>query len=324
MKLTNKYAIGVLVQGYEKEMLPEYLRSCQGLLDGVNNPENIIFDFCVNVQEHFEKYQDAGVLSSEITKLIEDYLPKTSVSISHRNSYLGIEYNAFYSIADYRRDLNDYYCDSVDFVLWGETDSMWPKQTLEIIESITAIESHVPKFVLNFAGRKNWDSSWDRITHPMFRNVKFVDTEEWALNTEASEKSYMTYERMNEINDIELDEIAVDVFDEPKADGSCLVISSELIRSGVNIPMALIMCGEDESFLRIAKRILGNHFVQYHVRNILRVHNRRHPRKRVGILNENNPHGFCDDRKGSWWKVMEKNSKINLENLFNQFNFIKR
>jgi hypothetical protein len=39
------------------------------------------------------------------------------------------------------------------------------------------------------------------------------------------------------------------------------------------------------------------------------------------ILNENNPQGFCDERKGDWWVELEQKSKYNLNNLFNQVKF---
>ena len=39
-----------------------------------------------------------------------------------------------YTIADYRRDFNDKYCDDVDVLMWGESDSLIPKQTFEILD----------------------------------------------------------------------------------------------------------------------------------------------------------------------------------------------
>lgn len=319
MKLKNKYIIGNLTMWYEVEMFPEYIDSCIQMMEGIENPENVTFHFCFNMQEYLEK-MDLNI-NSLFDKLREqayrlrryDYL----VEVQDKESR-----ESFYNIAAYRRDLNHNFCEQADFILWGETDSLWPKQTLQIIEAITAQE-HYPKFVLNFAGRKNWDKSWDIITHPLYKSTQFHDNDEWTLENEASEKAYMTLERMNEINDIPFDSIEIQLLPKPKADGSCLVISSDLIKSGVNIPHALIHCAEDESFLRIAKLVMGDQFVQYHVKNILRVHNRRHPRKRSYIKGENNPKGFCDERKGSWWKILEESSKKNLDNLRNQVKFIK-
>jgi hypothetical protein len=80
------------------------------------------------------------------------------------------------------------------------------------------------------------------------------------------------------------------------------------------------LCGEDTSFGEMAKKIMGDNFVQYCVKNVLRVHNRRHPRKRTGVLGEDNPRGV-QDKKGSWWGILEYASKENLDNLHKQKNF---
>lgn len=319
MNLENKYVVGCLVMWYEIEMLPEYIDSCLQMMKDVENPENVIFHFCWNFQEHLEKCETGFNPIIERFEQQIDRLLGFGVIVTDEK----ITDDEFYNIAAYRRDLNYNYCDKVDFVLWGETDSLWPKQTLEIVEQISRHPDCEPKFILNFAGRKNWDKTWDEITHPMFEKEVFVDNDDWVLENEASEKSYMTLDRMNEINNIPSEQIIIHPMDHPKADGSCLVISSDLIKSGVNIPHALIHCGEDESFMRMAKLIMGHQFVQYNVKNILRVHNRRHPKKRMYITDENNPQGFCDERKGKWWKILENSSKKNLENLRNQIKFIK-
>lgn len=330
MKLKNKYVFGCLVQFYEIEMLEEYVQSCMQMMEGVENPENVTFHFCLNLQEHLEKidweafyqkYPHArnSARSEEWKKAI--YLhsklllfqkPLESVNANVNSTCVDTS-TPFYNIAAYRRELCDQWCDKVDYVCWGETDSLWPKQTLVLMESLHAmVAEDTPKFVANFAGRKNWDSSWEVVTHPMFKRVEYNPDGEWILNNEASEKAYMTIERMNEINNIPLDTVDIVEMTEPKADGSCLIISSELIRSGVNIPRSLIHCGEDESFIQMAKIIMGSGFRQYNFNNILRVHNRRHPNKRNYILNEDNKFGFCDDRKGKWWKILEDSSKYNL------------
>lgn len=325
MKLKNKYVVGCLVMWYEVEMFPEYIKSCVQMMEGIENPENVTFHFCFNLQEHLEKYdrshgQYIDFLSK---KLVDIATPMANIPKIKTKTEIRTSQSEFYNIAKYRRDLNYNYCEKVDYVLWGETDSLWPDVTLQCIENVhETLGTETPKFILSFASRVNWDSSWNITRHPLYENIEFQDNDEWVLNNEASEKSYMSIERMNEINcngeSIELLELH-----EPKADGSCLVISSELIKSGVNIPHALLHCGEDESFLRQAKLVMGSNFRQYLVKNVLRVHNRRHPKKRMYIKNEDNPRGFCDERKGDWWKKLENSSKYNLENLRLQKKFIK-
>lgn len=315
MTLEKTYVFGCLIQGYEVEMLDEHLQSCKMMLEEIDNPENVHFDFCINLQEHFEKYENPR--KTEI-RIVDAIMRFASPDTFHVNWYVcsGNAPDYFYNIASYRRDLCHNWANKVDFVCWSETDSLWPKQTLNIVDQIASADDVVPKFLLTFAYRLNWDASWAKLVHPIFRSVKYEETDEFIFTNEASEKAYMPLSRMDAINDIPVEEIAVEAFSQPKADGSCLVISSELIRSGVNIPLGLIHCGEDESLCRMAKLVMGDEFVQYHVSNILRVHNRRHPRKRTGILNENNPKGLCSAKdKGSWWDALEQTSKFNLEHL---------
>lgn len=323
MILKNKYVIGCHIMWYEIEMVQEYVDSIISAINfyEVNNPENITVHICWNLQEYLERVDTTKIVFEELTLQLSTMLKplqkKCKVELVIKS-----DLDAWYNIAAYRRELNDSFCELTDFVIWGETDSLFPEPMFQIIEELSseATNNGINKYIVNFADRKNWDSSWDEVTHPKFRDVPFVDTEEWSINNEASSKSYMTAQRMNEINN-EAEEIEVKALYEPKFDGSCLVISSQLIMAGVNIPRALIHCGEDTAFGVMAKKILGGQFMQYCVINILRVHNRRHPNKRSYILNENNPRGFCGDRKGDWWNVLESASKYNMNNLFNQIKF---
>ena len=326
MKLANTYVIGTLVMWYEIEMLEEHVDACLQMLNGVDNPENITFHYCFNCQEYLERIdQSIHGENADITykRFLQQMMRLESVGALVMINVQRAS-DPFFNIARFRRTLNFEYCEKVDYVLWGETDSLWPASALTIIESVhERAAPTTPKFLLTFAYRRNWDSSWDGLVHPMFESIPFADDDEFVLNNEASEKSYMSMARMNEINDVPLNDITIVPRFEPKADGSCLVISSDLIRSGVNIPHGIIHNAEDIAMCEQAKLVMGHLFVQYHVSNILRVHNRRHPRKRTGIMDENNPSGFCDDRKGSWWKMLESSSNYNHQHLRNQTKLLK-
>jgi hypothetical protein len=347
MKLKNKYVFGLLTQYYELSMLDEHIKSCVQMLEGIENPENVTFDFCFSTQEHYEKIDwdyfrkkypahlkynhtniDKETLESDIfkRKIFNDSIRELQNIAIRTFNQIGVGYvtgncktsnSKFYNIADARRDLNYKYCKEVDIIIWGECDSLYPKQTLHLLELLhERVKDITPKYIVNFSDRKLWDNSFAPV-HPMFENSIINDE----LTDEASGKSYMSLERMNEINNISIDEVVVDTFTEPRFDGSCVCFSSELIKSGVNIPHSLLLAGEDTSIGIIAKKLLGDNFVQYNFKNVLHVHNRRHPNKRTGILNETNPNGFCDERKGNWWKELEDKSKYNLNNLFNQTKF---
>ena len=209
--------------------------------------------------------------------------------------------------------------------MWGETDSFFPKETFERLERISMYtnQSKLYRYVVSFAYRKMWDVGWKILEHPCFTDVKFEDTDEWNLHNKASEKCYMSIEEMNKINDSYKNVDNIITLDEPKFDGSCVVFSSDLVKSGINIPHCLLMSGEDTSFGWMAKKVLGKNYLQFHIKNILRVHNRRHPKKRNYIVGEDNKMGFCGEKdKGKWWRILEQWSKENLNNLDNpQYKF---
>ena len=51
------------------------------------------------------------------------------------------------TIADYRRWFNDYYCEKVDVLMWGETDALIPKQTFQILDNLhNNVKDNTPKY----------------------------------------------------------------------------------------------------------------------------------------------------------------------------------
>lgn len=314
MKLKHTYIVGVHVMFYEVEMISEYIDSCIGMGNFIENKENIAFHFTWNTSEYFERIDTSKITLSELDDRFSTQINRLrdigfTVIVDVKNNNTPV-----YNIADYRRDLNYHYCTKFDFILWGETDSLWPQETFEIIEQVNDYSSSqkINKYVLVFSDRKMWDESWKVVEHTDYTDVTFIDNNDWLLNNPSSSKSYMNLEEMYRINS-KSKELDIRMLDTPKFDGSCLVIKSDLIKSGVNIPQSLLCSGEDTSFADIAKLLLGANFVQYVVKNIMRVHNRRHPNKRLFVLNENNPRGFCGkEDKGEWWDVLQKMSKNNL------------
>jgi hypothetical protein len=329
MKLTKKYALHVLIMFYEIEMMRDWVKGIQNMVEGIENPENITLCIDYSLRQDFEKIDHKalpsdGYLITEYMKQIEileglgvkvnDYV----LSDGHADEQKYIEEPM--SIAHARRDFNYKYATKVDYLMWGETDSFFPKETFQALERIAlySIATKAYRYVVSFGYRKMWDSGWAVLEHPEFVHETFEDTDEWNLHNKASEKCYMSIEEMNEINERHLvNDFDITPLSEPKFDGSCVVFSSDLIKSGVNIPHALLMSGEDTSLANTTKKLLGDTYMQFHVKNVLRVHNRRHPEKRNYILGEDNKMGFCGKSKGDWWILLEKMSKFNLYNLNN-------
>ena len=58
MILKNRYAMGVLIQFYEIEMFPDFIDGIINMMEGIENPENVTLDICLDVSETFEKIED--------------------------------------------------------------------------------------------------------------------------------------------------------------------------------------------------------------------------------------------------------------------------
>jgi GT2 family glycosyltransferase len=159
-----------------------------------------------------------------------------------------------------------------------------------------------------------WDASWTPLEHPAFTDKPFIekDTENWW-----SLRYLMNKAEQNQHNNIE--EIDVTTIAPHKYNGCGLVISSEVVKAGVNIPKSVFFVHEDTAMMLMSQKLLGN-IPQYHFRNILVVHNRKHPRKRCYILGEEgiDKTGTGELRKvHSWYEAANKFCEENCYNIFN-------
>jgi hypothetical protein len=312
MIIQNKYAIGVHVMFYEIEMLSTYVDGLLNLLSTVDNKENIYLDFSFNTSQFFEQIDTSKTSKDDLTDRFEIELSKLKQLPNLHYKIIDND-NEFYTQTNYRREFNTKYCEKVDYLIWGETDSLFPKEAIMSLEQLTPVvrKQGLYRFIASFADRKLWDNSWDVTVHPKFINHKYDDKDVDNIN---QAKSCMSIEQMNLINS-EIKEIDVQTINYPKIDGSCLVLTSDLIKSGVNIPNCFIH-NDDESLSMMAQKILGTNYLQIVFKNVLKVHARRHPNKRMYIANENNPRGFCGKEKGDWWQVFKQMSQHNLNILF--------
>jgi hypothetical protein len=305
--MKTSFAIGCLVQWYEIEILSEYIDT---VLDAVDNYHRdlvtIDVKFCVNQDlEKIDKEDRLVYIFSRFDEQInrlEDF--KTNITIV----------KDLVSIADYRRDFNNLYCEEVDVLVWGETDMLVPKQAFV---SLNYLHQNVktPKYLATFGICKMWDDSWRVLEHPEFTGKPFLegDTKNWW-----SLRYTMSKEEMNSFND-KVEELEVTVVQPHKFNGCGLVISSEVIKAGVNIPHSVFFVHEDTAFMLITQKILGQ-IPQYHFRNILVVHNRKHPNKRNFIKGEDSIDKTdvgALRKVHSWYRKANKMCEENCYNLFN-------
>ena len=152
---------------------------------------------CFNLLQHFEKI-DEDIVD-------EEYLMVQFFNGVRKIEDLGFEVitnvvkgDEFYFHADYRRDLNYNYCKKVDYVMWGETDSFFPKEAFWGLETLSKYteQQNIHRYIACFGDRKMWDSSWDATVHNDYVDVEFVDDDKQHLNLNQA-KSPLPIETMN-------------------------------------------------------------------------------------------------------------------------------
>ena len=311
-KLNKKYVIGTHVMWFEIEMYADFIKGMVNLLETVENKENVTIDLCFNMLQHFEKVDYDKIKKHEL-------VIKFKMGVSALES-MGFIVNQeikdgdeFYFHADYRRDLNYNYCKKVDYVMWGETDSFFPREAFQVIETLAKYtdEQNIHKYLLSFSDRKMWDSSWDPLVHNDYVDVEFIDDDNGHLYPKQA-KSQLPIETMNEIN-AKANEFDISYIQHPKISGACLVLSADLIKFGVNVPSCLLY-NDDEGLSIMCQKLLGQNFMQFVCKNVLHVHARRHSQKRLYVKGEDNPHSFIGEKNDDFQEFL-KLSKENIQKL---------
>jgi len=313
LNLNKKYVIGTHVMWFEIEMYNDFINGMVNLLETVENKENVTIDLCFNMLQHFEKVDEDKIKKHELYIKFK----KGVATLEQMGFWVNYEVkdkeDEFYFHTDYRRDLNYNYCKKVDYVMWGETDSFFPKEAFQVIETLAKYtdEQNIHRYLLSFADRKMWDSSWDPLVHVDYRDIEFIDDDEGHLNPNQA-KSQMSIEKMNEING-KVDEFDFSYIQNPKISGACLVLSSDLIKYGVNIPSCMIY-NDDHGLSIMSEKLLGKEYKQFVFKNLLKVHARRHPNKRLYVMEEDNPNSF-GNKKNDKFNQFKQLSDRNIQTL---------
>ena len=298
---------------YEIKIYKEYIDGLINLLETVDNKENVYLDLCFNVSEKIEKIDTDKISKEELLKLFKEGITRLKdINIPNIKWKIITPEDDFYFHADYRRDLNYYYCKKVDYIMHGETDSFFPKEALQALESLSEYTNanNIHRYIVCFADRKMWDPSWDPTVHPKYIDHVFEDGPDSHLNPNQA-KSRMSIEDMNKINS-EVEEFDFTYINEPKIDGSCLVLSADLVKFGVNIPPCLIY-NDDHGLSIMSGKLLGKNYMQFICKNLLKVHARRHPEKRLYVLNEDNPYSL--GKKIDIFEEFRRLSDANIQTL---------
>ena len=125
----------------------------------------------------------------------------------------------------------------------------------------------------------------------------------------------MSIDEMNAINE-KYNDFDIRVINKPQFDGSGLVLSSDLIKNGVNIPHCIIgHLVDDTSLMASCSQQMGQNYIQFIVKNILKVHNRNHPKKRLyarDMTDDMDLKDVEDKKKGRWFYNMKELVHFNL------------
>ena len=313
--MSTKIAIGCLVQWYEVEVIDDYLLSLKNSISEYEikgDVQNLYLDFDIYIGKMLEKpisNKSATELGNEMYDKIvglKHYFPNLNINCNIRKDLI--------TISDYRREFNSFYSGIADVLIWGESDMIAPKELFTSVDMLHSSDSVPSKYIATFAITKMWDSSWTPLEHPTVKDKPFIegDTENWW-----SVRYTMSIEELYKINDLETN-LSINEINPIKFNGCGLVISSEVIKSGVNIPKSVFFVHEDTAFMIMLQKILPN-IKQLHFSNILLAHNRKNPKKRMYILGEDNidKTDMGALRKSHpWYTLANKMSESNCYNLF--------
>lgn len=298
----TKIAIGCLVQWYEVDVVADYIKSLRSAIDTYGKDYiQVDFIFCTN--QSLEK-----AVSDDVLAHCEDKFRYVM------NKY-GFQYTQtldLFTIADYRRTFNTIYCTTADVLVWGESDMLVPKQMFTIIDQLhQSVNRDNPKYLATFGICKMWDDSWKALEHPKFTTHSHSDSKSdwWSVNYD------MTIDEMEAFNDA-VEQLDVQLISPHKFNGCGLVISSEVIKSGVNIPHSTFFVHEDTAFMLMTQKVLGM-IPQYHIKNILMVHNRKHVNKRNHIAGETGETVGQKRNSNKWYTIANKMCEQNAYNMFN-------
>ena len=115
-----------------------------------------------------------------------------------------------------------------------------------------------------------WDDSWKILQHPKFDNSTYHEMHHNTWQDDPSSIWYtMNIDEMNAIND-GTEEVDLRMIRYPRFDGSGLVISTDLIKNGCNVPHGVWSCGEDTGFQNVTHQIMGPAFVQFIIRDMFK------------------------------------------------------
>jgi hypothetical protein len=255
---------------YEVKMLNETLDSVEKAIK--NSPIEVDLMLCLNSQTYIEKPTD-------------DYNPKEMFNefinhpvLSKCKFIYKTDNDPFYNIGDWRRDIygSEY---PYKYIVWGESDCLVPSDYFFLLSHVNIDHPHV----LSVASRKMWDSSWDEVEHEWIRQFPRNGPPEKLEQAPIPYNigDYINLEQLNEFNS-KFPPILKQM-NVLKIDGNMTALSPSLPYPF--LPLDLHFAREDFCLqMFFTKKMIP----QYVISTRIAGHNRTHPLKRIGTLNQKN------------------------------------
>jgi len=265
---------------YETAMIQECWDSVLAALKASPNTD-VKIEICLNKQTYVEKPNEGSKVDDFFSKHLDHSLfkdPRTSITIK-------TDKDPFYNIADWRREVYDA---KAKYTVWGETDTILPRDFFGILDLVQIDQPHV----LTFAGRPMWDNSWDVVTHERLQGYskpcQCEDHKEDCielLEAPFKYKDYITQAELDKFNDESGD---VKIEQVPwKIDGSTVCISGGFETPFIAPGMHFVR--EDTCFEYYIRK---KKIPQVCVTSRLKGHNYKHPSKRTGTFATRNDEVF--------------------------------
>ena len=133
--MKTKFAIGCLVQWYESDIIEYYIESLKDAIDSYDG--EVLVDIAIVRNDTLEKPASRKEFAQQLIKIKSICNFATTRIIDD-----------LYTIADYRREFNDSYCEKVDVLIWGESDAILPKQMFIVLDQLhqQSIKINNPKY----------------------------------------------------------------------------------------------------------------------------------------------------------------------------------
>jgi hypothetical protein len=250
---------------------------------------------CFNKQTYVEKPSRGMNTEEFFTKHLNHPLFKdpTTEIVSKTDN------DPFYNIGDWRREVYD---PEAKYTVWGESDTILPKDFFAILGQVEIDQPHV----LTFSGRPMWDNTWDIVTHEKLQGYSKPcqcgeehreDCIE-LLEEPYKYKDYINQKQLDAFNeesgDIKIQQVPL------KIDGSLVCISKGHKTPFIAPNMHFVR--EDTCFENVCRI---RNIPQVCVTTRLKGHNYWHPSKRTGTFSTRNDEIFKQYSQSSQQAMVE-------------------